>query len=122
MDGLILRCLTEDVRVRYADEIQELLDGSDRPVRDRADLLVTAVGLRLGRLLPWCLLASAVCLALSLAAVVHSIANLSGGAVEVLDHWWSTFAAGGFSASLGAVALLSLARRRRISWCGQPTR
>lgn len=120
MDSLILRCLTEEMRVRYADEIQALLDGSHRPVRDRADLLVTAIGLRLGRLLPWCLLASTVFLGLSLAVVVHSIATLSAGSVEILDHWWSTFAAGLLGTSLVAVALLSVARRRANSWSGQP--
>ncbi|MBA3587567.1 MAG: hypothetical protein H0W41_08015 [Chloroflexi bacterium] len=47
MDRLTLRSLTEKVRARCADEIQDLLDGSHRPVRDRADLLVTAIDLRL---------------------------------------------------------------------------
>lgn len=122
MDGLILGCLPEELRVRYADEILELLDGSHRPLRDRADLLITAIGLRLGRRISWWLSASAVFLGLSLAAVVHSISNLSGGAVETLDHWWSTFAAGGFVVWLGALTVLSLARRRAKSWGGPQRR
>lgn len=121
MDRVILRCLTEDVRARYAEEIQELLEGSHRPVRDRADLVVAAIGLRLGRLLPWCMLGGTVLLGLSLATVIHSVANLSGGAVETFDHWWSTLAAGAFGASLAALALLSDARRRANSWSRSPT-
>jgi hypothetical protein len=116
VDRLILRCLPEEVRARYAEEIQELLDRSPHPLRDRADLVVAAIGLRLGSRLSPCLVVSTGCLGLSLAAVVHSIAHVRGGAVEVLDHWWSTFAIGGFGASIVTVALLSTARRQAHSW------
>lgn len=120
MDRLIVRCLPLEVRDRYAEEIQDLLHRSRRPLRDRSDLLLAALGLRIGARLDVCLVAAAACLALGVVAVVHSITQLSGGAVEVLDHWWSTFAVAGCTAALMTVALLSIARRRARSW-SRPT-
>lgn len=121
MDRLILRCLPDAVRTRYADEIHELLARSRRPVRDRADLVVAAVGLRLGRLLRSWVLAMAVLVALSGVAVIHSITNLQGGAVEMLDHWWSTIAVVSAGTSALALTILLIARQRAVAWSGRPT-
>lgn len=116
MDQLILRCLPQELRVRYAEEIQELLDRSHHRVRDRTDLLVAAIGLRFESMLFSCVVATAVCLGLSVAALAHSIRNLNEGAVDVLNHWWSTMALGGCVASLLTMAILSIARHRARSW------
>lgn len=116
MDRLILRCLPREVRARYADEIQTLLDQSRRPFRDRCDLVFAAIGLRFGSVLLACLVGSVLGLGLSVAAVIVSISNLGGGAGEVADHWWSALAATGLAASIGATALLFVARHRAPSW------
>ena len=116
MDRVIIRSLPRDVRARYGEELEELLADSARPVRDRADVLVAALGLRLGSTLPVLLLVSVVCLGLTSAGFILSVLNLQDGAFEVLDHWWSTLALLGLTSSVSAVTLLAAAQIRARTW------
>jgi hypothetical protein len=116
MDRVIIRSVPSDVRARYGEELEELLADSARPVRDRADVLVAGLGLRLGSKLPVLLLGSVVCVGLTSAGFVHSVLNLQDGAVEVLSHWWSTFALLALTSSVSAMTLLALAQIRARTW------
>lgn len=116
MDRLILRVLPAELRERHADELEEMFASTSRPVRDRADVLIVGIGLRLGRgIRP--LLAAAVLGAIGFAlGLVHAVRNLRDGPVEIPDHWWSMVIAAGFAFSLTAVISLGLAQRRAIVW------
>ena len=49
MDRLIVRMLPVQIRTSHGDELEDMLACSTRPVRDRTDVVIAAVGLRLGR-------------------------------------------------------------------------
>ena len=49
MDRLILWALPAALRERHGAELHDMLKASSRPVRDRADVVLAAIGLRLGR-------------------------------------------------------------------------
>ena len=117
MDRLIIASLPRDVRARYGEEISEILAESTRPVRDRADIVLAALGLRLGSALPALVAAALVSVALAGVAIFHSVANLQGGVGEIGRHWWSTFALAGFLTSISAAALLAVAQARARDWC-----
>jgi hypothetical protein len=119
MDRLILRVLPPGFRRRHGREIHDMLRRTTRPVRDRADVVMAGVGLRLGRAIRPLLYAAVVgtgCFALATALAARDLQN---GALELLDHWWSTFAATGFACSLIMLVVLALAQRRATAW-GRP--
>ena len=116
MDRLIIRMLPGEVRARHGEEVAELLDGSTRPVRDRADVLVAALGLRLGDMTSPLLVVAVLGVGVSTFGLVHVVGHLRDGALEILDHWWSTFVLVGLASTLCAVVALVMARRRAKAW------
>jgi hypothetical protein len=120
VDRLIIRILPSDVRTRHGAEIADLLDHSSRPVRDRADVLIAAVGLRLGPTTRPLLVAALLGVALFTAGLAHALRNLRDGAVEILDHWWSAFILVGLMSTLAAATLLVLAHARARVWRQPP--
>lgn len=116
MDRMILRCLPAELRERYAEEITDLLDHSCRPVRDRADLVIASVGLRLGARLGALLAGAVVCVCLAGVGLVLAVLDLANGPGEILDHWWSTLAVLGAATSLTFTILLAAARDRARTW------
>ena len=119
MDRLIIRTLPERIRTSHGDELAEMLACSTRPVRDRADLVVAALGLRLGRAMLPLLVAAVLGTGVSALALAITIGDLQGGGVEILDHWWSTFAAIGLFGSLFIATVLRLGQHRGREWSHQ---
>ena len=116
MDRLIVKTLPADVRARYGAEIEDLLRSSKRPLRDRADVLFAALGLRLGSMTMRLLVASGVGVAAFAAALLYATAQLRDGLVETPGHWWSAFLLAGFLASVTAVSVLVVAQHRAKAW------
>jgi hypothetical protein len=116
MDRLILWALPASLRERHGDELEDMLATTSRPVLDRADLLLAALGLRLAATLRP-LLAAAVLGSIGCGlGLLHAVRNLRDGAVEIPYHWWSTAFAAGFACSLAAALALGLASHRAIAW------
>ena len=97
MDRLIIRMLPAEVRARHGEELAELLDGSSRPVRDRADVLLAALGLRLGVMTSPLLVVAVLGVGGFDLGLVHAVGQLARRCREILDHWWSTFILGGLA-------------------------
>lgn len=116
MDRLIMWVLPAEFRTSHGDELIDMLDSSARPIRDRADVVVAGVGLRLGRATRPLLVVAVVGVVGSGFALVHAIANLRHGVTEVADHWWSMFIAAGVACSLFSAIVLSFAQRRAGAW------
>jgi ABC-type Fe3+ transport system permease subunit len=116
VDRLIIRMLPGEVRARHGEEVAELLDGSTRPVRDRADVLLAALGLRLGAMTGRLLVVAVLGVVVLTFGLVHAVGHLRDGAIEILDHWWSTFILVGLASTLCAVVALVMARRRAKAW------
>jgi hypothetical protein len=105
-------------RERYGDEVVELLADSRTPVRDRADIILAAVRVRLdaAQLAPEEVivrthLAAAALVVLGAVGGMWAAANLTDGVVEIPGHWWSSLAV----APLLAGGLLELVTWRRRS-------
>ena len=116
MDWLMMWVLPAEIRTSHREELVDMLDSSTRPIRDRADLVVAGVGLRLGRATRPLLVAAVVGMAGSGFGLVHAVANLRHGVTAVPDHWWSTFIAAGLACSLSSVIVLGFAQRRAAAW------
>ncbi len=116
MDRLIIRSLPRDVRARHGEEIADLLACSRRPVRDRVDVLIAALGLRLDATIRQVLVVAWVGVGGFTAALLYAIGSLRDGAVEVLGHWWSTFVLAGLMGATSTVLVLALAQRRAAVW------
>lgn len=104
-------------RERYGDDIDELLDASERPVRDRLDIALTACGarwtlLRLAvtrhpRLATSARVAALVLIVVGSVGGVWANTGLAQGIIEIPGHWWSTLSIA--PALVGAVLA-------RLSW------
>ena len=116
MDRLIIRSLPRDVRARHGEEIADLLACSRRPVRDRVDVLIAALGSRLDATIRPVLVVALVGVGGFTAGLLYAIGNLRDGAVEVLDHWWSTSVLAGLMGAISTVLVLVLAQRRAAVW------
>jgi hypothetical protein len=101
------------VRDRYGDEIRRLLEASDRPARDAADVLRHALSAHLEETMQRAVARVLALISAGVALVVFGFAlnDLERGLVEVPEHWWSTFVTG---FSLGAVALVATMEVRRL--------
>ena len=116
MDRLILRALPPTLRESHGSEIEEMLANTSRPVLDRADLLVAAVGLRVEVRTRTILAAAALSVVTFALALVAVVGGLQRGAVEIPSHWWSTLAAAGFALSATAASVIAVAQYRAASW------
>ena len=116
MDRMIMRMLPVQIRTNHGDELEDMLACSTRPVRDRADVVIAGMGLRLGRATRPLLVAAVIGICASALALVVAIGNLQGGVMEIPDHWWSTFIAAGLVGSLFAATVLGLAQHRATEW------
>lgn len=116
MDRLIVRLLPGEIRARHGDEIALMLASSIRPRRDRADVVIAALGLRLGRMLRPLLVAAIVGVGVFTFGMFHVIGNLEHGTVDILDHWWSTFVLAGLVTMTSASFALAIALRRAAAW------
>ena len=116
MDRLIMRMLPVQIRTSHGDELEEMLACSTRPARDRADIVIAGMGLRLGRATRPLLVAAVIGTYASALALVVAIGNLQRGVMEIPAHWWSTFTAAGLIGSLFAATVLHLAQRRATEW------
>jgi uncharacterized protein YjeT (DUF2065 family) len=104
MTRLLLWLFPRAWRASYGREVGEMLAGSQRPWRDRADLLRAAAAVR-GRQLVDTLLertdttmrnlraAGIGLVAVGLAGVAWVIPQLADGIIELPFHWWSSLAA-----------------------------
>ncbi len=93
-----------------------MLACSPRPVRDRADLVVAALGLRLGRMTRSLLVVAMLGVGAFTFGLIHAVGQLEHGVVEILDHWWSTFILAGFGTMFMAATILAFAHRRATAW------
>jgi hypothetical protein len=116
MDRVIVRMLPAEIRSRHGDEVADMLESSTRPTRDRADVVIAAMGLRLGRMARPLLGVAMLLVAGFTWGMFHAVRNLEHGTVEILDHWWSTFILGGLLTSVTAVAAITVAHRRAAAW------
>jgi hypothetical protein len=119
VDQLIIGLLPAEIRARHGDEVEDMLASSTRPVRDRGDIAIAAVGLRLGRATRPLLVAAVIGVCGFALGLADALGNLQHGAMEIPDHWWSTFIATGFTVSLFAAIVLRLAQSRAIAWTGR---
>jgi hypothetical protein len=116
VDRLILRMLPAEFRARHGDEIEEMLASSRRPTRDRTDLVLAALGLRLGRALRVLVVAAFLGTCVCAIGVVIAVDGLASGGWEIPRHWWSTMAVVSLCASLVATLIVVSAQRRVTSW------
>ena len=116
MDRLILRMLPAAIRTRHCDELEDMLASSTRPVRDRTDVAIAGVGLRLGRTIRPMLVAAYLAMCGSALGVVHTVANLRHGIAEIREHWGSALSAAAVTASLFASIVLGFATRSAAAW------
>ncbi|MGI9623218.1 MAG: hypothetical protein ACR2PK_10315 [Acidimicrobiales bacterium] len=116
MDWLILRILPVAIRANHGGELEDMLATSTRPVRDRADIAIAGVGLRLGRAMRPLLVAAAFAMCGFGFALVRVVGHLRYGFGEIPEHWWSTLIAGGFTGSLIASTVLAFASRSVAIW------
>jgi hypothetical protein len=116
MDHLIVRLLPPDLRARHGDEIVDMLTDSTRPIRDHADLVAAALGLRVGRMTVPLLVVALLAAAGFAVGLLHAVGSLDHGAAEMLDHWWSTFILAGFATTVTAAAALAAAHRQSGAW------
>jgi hypothetical protein len=116
VDRLIVRFLPAVVRERHGDELVEMLSSSTRPVRDRLDVVVAGLGLRLGRSIRPLLVATVIAIAASAFGVLQTIGNLRDGAAELPHHWWSTLMTFALVSSSLAATVLHAAQRRATAW------
>jgi hypothetical protein len=101
---LLLRLYPRSWRDRYGDEVLELLEKSQRPIRDSADVAVRAVILRaadLGRH-RW---AAVLLVVIGVEGLLWSVPQLQDGLTEVPMHWWSTLAVLPMAVGLAMLAL-----------------
>jgi uncharacterized membrane protein YeaQ/YmgE (transglycosylase-associated protein family) len=106
-------------RERYGDDIDDQLRDSARPVRDRLDIAVSAIGARWRnlatvlarqpRLLSAARAAAGVLVLVGIVGGVWAQARLAHGALEIPGHWWSSLAVA--PAVVGAT-IAALSRRR----------
>lgn len=111
-----MRMLPVQIRTSHGAELEDLLACSTRPVRDRADIIIAATGLRLGRATLPLLVAAVIGICALALGLVVAIENLQRGLIEIPDHWWSTFAGAGLAGSLFAAIVLGLAHRSAAAW------
>jgi integral membrane sensor domain MASE1 len=116
MDRLILRALPGEYRERYHDELAEMLATTRRPMLDRVDVLVAAVGLRLGRAIGVVLIAATLAAVVCSLGLVYLVAELRNGVVEVPHHWWSTLVAAGSMISVAMLIVVAVAQHRAKAW------
>jgi hypothetical protein len=114
----VIRIYPDDWRERYGEEIEDLLDRSDRPIRDFVDVAVHAIGKRMENLMQrYIRLIRAVAMtlaAVSLVAFGYALDDLAGGITEVAQHWWSTIPILGFAIS-GAMLLIARGLRSPVN-------
>ena len=116
MDRLIVRMLPAEIRVRHGDELADMLSCSQRPIRDRADVVVAGLGLRLGRAIRPLLVAAVIGIGVLAYGLVQTVGHLRNGAIEIPDHWWSMLITCGFAGAASAAIVLCVAQRRAIAW------
>ena len=116
---MIIRLLPAEIRARHGDELDDMLASSTRPVGDRADIVIAAVGLLLGRTTRPLLVAAVIGVCGFALGLAHAVASLQHGAMEIPEHWWSTFIAAGFAVSFLAAIVLRLAQNRATAWSRQ---
>jgi hypothetical protein len=105
---IALRLLPEGFRVRYRDELLDLLDSSPAPLRDTVDVVRLGTRQRLELLMTRRLHSLALAaFAVSLVIFGYAVNDLRSGLAEIPQHWWSAAAV----AALFASALATLVTR-----------
>ena len=114
--SVLLRLYPPATRDRYGTELLDLLEHSDRPLRDSVDLVVHALAERADAMVrpAWVRRAAVVLAGMSLVMLGYAVNDLSHGIGEVGDHWWSA-AAAGFALVTLTLAALSASRSARPS-------
>ena len=114
----LLRLFPREWRERYGREVEEALEHSTRPARDRFDLVRAAVSIRRQtmeravRSAGLGVLSGAALLLAGAAGAWWSQANLSEGIGEIPRHWWSTAACLPLAAAVLLAAWSSASRLR----------
>ena len=116
MDRLILRALPAEYRRRHQHELADMLATTPRPMLDRVDVLIAAVGLRLGPAIRVALTAATLSAVVCSLGLVYVIADLRDGVAEVPHHWWSTLVAAGWVSSVAMVLVVAAAQHRSTAW------
>ena len=116
MDQLIVRMLPAEIRARHGEELADMLTCSSRPLRDRADVVLAGLGLRLGHALRPLLVGAVISLCALALGLAHVVGHLQHGATEIPDHWWSMFIASALVGSFAAAIALRLALVRATAW------
>jgi hypothetical protein len=112
--GALLHLAPSAWRNRYRDEIAAQLSSSDRRLRDSADIVLTALRLRIDQIQGSRHLGEAAVAILVVGAVwtAWAVPQLADGVIELPGHWWS---APGPALLLGGGFGGVLASRRRAS-------
>lgn len=108
----LIRIYSRRFRERYGDEIAVLLARSERPVRDRIDLILHALVERTEttmQRMSMMLFAAVIIAAISLIAFGYTLAELAGGLRDVPRHWWSTLPLIGLALA-GVMGVIATAR------------
>lgn len=110
MRHAVIRMYPHDWRERYGQEVEDLLDRSDRPMRDAFDLAVHAIGKRMEnwmrRYISLIRIVATTIAVVSLVGFGFALNDLAGGITEVAQHWWSTIPILGLALS-GAMLLIA---------------
>jgi hypothetical protein len=109
----LLRVVPEPWRARFRAEITEALETSERPVRDRADLIRWGVQLRVEKAVRKLVLVGTLLVVVGALATAWASGELGGGIAEIPRHWWSTLATLPLLAGV-ALLLLSALRRQEV--------
>ena len=114
----VVRIYPHDWRQRYGQEVEDLLDRSDRPMRDSVDVAVHAIAKRMEncmrRFISLIQIVATILAAVSLVGFGYALNDLAGGITEVARHWWSTIPILGFAIS-GAMLLVARGLHSSVS-------
>ena len=116
----LLRLAPSAWRRRYRDEIAAQLSSSDRLLRDSADIVLTALGLRVDQIQRgrYMIRVAIGLLVVGAAWTAWAVPQLADGAIDLPGHWWSApgpalLLCGGLGVVLAGHRRASDGRRRR---------
>ncbi len=116
MKRLLLYLLPATFRRRDANELIELLENSDRPVRDALDVVLSAARLGGEQLITNAARHLAnLLIAVALFTLGYVVNDLDDGIVEVPHHWWSMSAALLVGAAAAVRVTVAIASAKRVA-------
>lgn len=113
----LLMLLPRAIRERFGDEVNDAIESSRSPIRDRIDLARWGVQLRMEKSIRLLIVVATVLVVIGAVTTAWATGELEHGIVEIPMHWWSTLAT---APLIAGIVLLIVASQRGSETHGAP--